>query len=495
MKSIIRLISFSLFLYSQILAAETLFSLTENRLLVPHIKYQGTDFRAEFKLINAGQIQLSAIAVNQHLSVYNSVVEVDEALNFTVNGINIGGALYDAKIEHFEDDVFNIAHVQASDLNVAGRGEMLQINKITELTREQIIAVRDTLNAHMEEKVELQIEYPIAIYTMRYQSVDPAGQSTPVSALLVLPIDAEKRFPLLAYQHQTLLERVEAPSQKPLDFAAIGFATGGYAVIASDYLGLGDSTLLHPYVHAQSLANSVIDGVRAARSFFVEQSYPESGQLFLAGYSEGGYATMAAHRMMQQNYPEEFTVTASAPMAGPYDLSDATLNFILKEEDHPNPYYVPYLILPYQQIYEFNAQTEPIFSADYPSTLAALYDGSFSSKQINDQLPSVEEYFDAAFLQAVLANQALWLHTALKANDVYRWNPTAPMYLLHCPDDNQVPFQNSQTAYEYFIGQGNQRVELIAIDSSELEQDDIHFSCAVPAIMRAKEKFDQLLSP
>ena len=44
-------------------------------------------------------------------------------------------------------------------------------------------------------------------------------------------------------------------------------------------------------------------------------------ELFLLGYSEGGYATMALHRELQQFHSDEFTVTASAPMAGPWSTT------------------------------------------------------------------------------------------------------------------------------------------------------------------------------
>ena len=53
-----------------------------------------------------------------------------------------------------------------------------------------------------------------------------------------------------------------------------------------------------------------------------------NNQLFLAGYSAGGYATVATHRTMQQQYPGEFTVTAAAPAAGAYDMYETANTFL-----------------------------------------------------------------------------------------------------------------------------------------------------------------------
>src|SRR6202167_5336628 len=44
----------------------------------------------------------------------------------------------------------------------------------------------------------------------------------------------------------------------------------------------------------------------------------DDGQLFITGYSQGGYVAMATHRAMQT---AGMNVTAAAPMSGPYALA------------------------------------------------------------------------------------------------------------------------------------------------------------------------------
>ncbi len=84
-------------------------------------------------------------------------------------------------------------------------------------------------------------------------------------------------------------------------------ASIGYIAVLPDYIGYGDSTNeLHPYVHAATLASATVDMNRAARKFLAGINRSTNGQFFLTGYSEGGYATLATQRLMQQSLATEF---------------------------------------------------------------------------------------------------------------------------------------------------------------------------------------------
>jgi hypothetical protein len=100
---------------------------------------------------------------------------------------------------------------------------------------------------------------------------------------------------VLSYQHGTIFQDSDAPSSfltSAEGLAGAVFAAIGFIAVLPDYIGYGDSTaLLHPYVHAATLASATVDMNRAARVFFKEPGINAvtNGQLFLAGYSEGGY--------------------------------------------------------------------------------------------------------------------------------------------------------------------------------------------------------------
>ena len=67
------------------------------------------------------------------------------------------------------------------------------------------------------------------------------------------------------------------------------------------------------------------------------------------GYSQGGHATMATVKELEINFINELTVTASAPMAGPYSMSEAQAEML--NTVYPNPGYFPYIIFAYQNVY------------------------------------------------------------------------------------------------------------------------------------------------
>ena len=58
-----------------------------------------------------------------------------------------------------------------------------------------------------------------------------------------------------------------------------------------DYIGMGESPGLHPYVHGESEATATIDMIRAAREFITDSlNLIDNHQVFLSGYSQGGHA-------------------------------------------------------------------------------------------------------------------------------------------------------------------------------------------------------------
>ena len=105
-----------------------------------------------------------------------------------------------------------------------------------------------------------------------------------------------------------------------------------------------------------------------------------NSQLFLAGYSQGGHATMALHRLIEGQHSDEFTVTASAPAAGPYDLSGTTLDAALATPSANTPRYLFYLLVSYETVYDLFSSFSQVFQPPY-DTLAAGRGGTLSKRR------------------------------------------------------------------------------------------------------------------
>ncbi|MBI2336373.1 MAG: alpha/beta fold hydrolase [Deltaproteobacteria bacterium] len=341
--------------------------------------------------------------------------------------------------------------------------------------------------AQVEYGVSLNTGHAIQIYKIQYQTKDPFGNDTLASGALFIP-QSSNPLPLLSIQHGTEFLRKNVASQTGFDAFGILAASEGYLTLVPDYLGLGDSTLLHPYHHETSTANAVIDMIRAVQEFAAAQKLALNGQLFLAGYSEGGYATMATTKALEKTPISNLTLTASAPLAGAYAL-EATAIHILKAKTYPYPAFLAYLLAAYHQIYA-DISLEDSLLSPYPQELPNFIDGTHDGDSINEQLSTdltlvLKSDYRADFLQ----NPQHPLRMRLRENQVYEFKPMAPMLLVHCKQDTVVPFLNARIAMEHFAIEGSTAVELEAIPTGD------HSECAIPAILKVKVWFAALLQP
>jgi hypothetical protein len=332
--------------------------------------------------------------------------------------------------------------------------------------------------------------YGVNWYQILYETVDPVGGRTTASGGLFLADPAgTNRWPLVSYSHGTTTQTNQVPSSGLTQdtMAGLAFASVGYATAAADLLGLGASPGLHPYLHARSEATASVDMLRAARSFCASNSIGLNGQLFIAGYSQGGHVAMALHRELERYHTNEFTVTASAPMAGPYDMSGVEMNDILSPRCPPNPYYAAYVLMAYQSVYALAPSWSNIVVAPYASTIPPLFNGNTSGSTINAALPAcnISTILQPSVRSSVTNDPGSPLYQALRDNDLYRWKPVAPMRLYHCSGDLDVLPANSQVAYNSFLTQGAAQVQLL-----DPQPGADHSACAIPSLAAAKAWFD-----
>jgi predicted esterase len=275
------------------------------------------------------------------------------------------------------------------------------------------------------------------------------------------------------------------PDEAGEAIVGVTFASLGYVAAMPDYLGLGDSDLdFHPYHDAFSEATAVIDMLRAARIYCANNSILLNNQLFLCGYSQGGHATMAAHLEIETYHAGEFTVTASAPMAGAYDLSGTTLNDFLSNRQPPNPYYYAYLLVAYNNLYSLGSWSE-ILKPQYQN-IPNYFNGQYPDYYINSLLPPIpHDMLQDGYLQALQTDQLHPLRWALRRNDVYNWTPLAPMRLYHGSSDKDVLYANSQMAYNALVKNGARQVTLVTLSGD-------HETAYYTALLAAKDWFNSL---
>ncbi len=143
--------------------------------------------------------------------------------------------------------------------------------------------------------------YEVKQYRITYKTLDGGGNLTDASGIIAIPQKpAGAKSPLLSFQHGTVFLDKEAPSNDTVATSPVNIiASLGFVVAAADYIGYGTSRGKdHPYLQKEPSAAAVTDFIVAARQWLAEQRLPLNDQLFLTGYSEGGYVTLAAQQAL-----------------------------------------------------------------------------------------------------------------------------------------------------------------------------------------------------
>ena len=334
------------------------------------------------------------------------------------------------------------------------------------------------------------VVYPISVYDIKYESLCVDGSIDTLSGLVSIPQEPLKAFPLLSYLHGTTSLDSDAPSITGMsidnaEILLVGLIStpSGFITIFPDYEGIGDPNKFHPYIVAESYTNSVVDMIKAVKQLSYEfqnnDDFQLNDQLFLMGYSEGGYATLATQRGIQLNYSDEIIVTASFPMAGPYDLSGTMVDHFLSIPSYPSPYYVPYVLTSHLWTYEgLDVDFFEYFNPFWADTLPSLYDGTHSGSEINNLMPDNPlDILLEDVLQEFSDNEEHFFRQTLSENTLLDWTPESPIYFYHGTGDDIIPYQNSQVAYDAFIENGAIDVNLNLFPEELGGHSEIAFFC------------------
>lgn len=295
----------------------------------------------------------------------------------------------------------------------------------------------------------------VRVVALNYTTPGVRGEYSNASGVLLVPAGAcaTASAPLVAFGRGTEVLKTRTlanPSDPETFLLAAMFAAQGYAVVATDYLGFAKSNHpYHPYLHADSEASAVIDSIRAARKAAPLQNLTLSGKVMLSGYSQGGHASMAAHRALERENANEINVAAGAHLAGPYNIS-GSLRVPVAIAGYQ--FFVPFLISSYQKIYG-NIYTSPseAFKAPYASYIENLLPSptlTYTTLITSGQLPGAngetptqvrDALVQPAFLTAIQTNPSHPLVTAGRANDLTGWTPRARTLLCGGSGDPTVP--------------------------------------------------------
>lgn len=298
----------------------------------------------------------------------------------------------------------------------------------------------------------LDANYDVTLYKINYKTPAPDGHMTAASGLVAVPLETDK-LGIVSYQHGTRFKHEDAPSRmKEGDsiYPALFASHGGYLTVMPDYLGFGDNELfLHPYVQYETLASSSVNMLLATKELAKIIKIDLNDQLYIGGYSEGGFSSLAMFELLATHYPN-IPVTAVALGSSPYDW-DETMKFIMLEPGPNATAYLAYFFYSLQTYKNYWADLSQVFSSPFNATIPELFDGLHSSKEILDALPQNPALiFQPEFFEAILNHTEDNSEQLKNYFNHYNFSPTAPLLLVGTKGDRDVPYHGAEIAYEQF---------------------------------------------
>ena len=294
---------------------------------------------------------------------------------------------------------------------------------------------------------DFSAKYSVNTYKIEYWTKNTSNNLVKVSGLIAVPVK-ESPSSLLSFQHGTIFFNSKAPSNTRIltgnDHPEIILASLGYIVFSPDYIGYGSSLgSEHPYLQRQTSANTTINLLKAGKRWLENQNITEDGRLFMTGYSQGGYVTMAALQAIQnQNLNSEgLTVTATVMGAGPYDLTTAIDTLV--------------------PINGVLSLLRVLSDRDLNRIIARL------ERQFIPNNSDID--FDSTFIRRFIEGD--------RQDNVHDWKSDLPIKLFHGRGDKTIPFAVAQSTRSAMRNKGSD-IELIECPANPSG----HLDCVLPYV-------------
>jgi predicted esterase len=349
--------------------------------------------------------------------------------------------------------------------------------------------------------------YGYKAFKIPYTTHDEDGEEVKASGLFVIPtglptiVTTQLGLSMVADDHGTIFANSEAPSViadytgAPDGSSLIITSLGGFATLQPDYIGFGDSKEhYHPFVLKDSLANSTVDFIKQVKIFAKDNNITLNNQLFLTGYSEGGYASLATLKKIEEKQLTDIKVTMSAPMAGPYALK-AMADGVLSQPKLSVPSFMANVGYAYAKAN--NQELNSIINEPYASKLPTLFNGDLDRTKIDPQLTQdttgATGLFSQSFVSDYFSSETNWFKVAVTENSLHAWVPTTPVRLVHCEGDDVIPYAISQLTEGTMKAMGATNVALVPVEKTLGRQDKVgHGSCGSLAYSVATTMFAEV---
>nr|WP_225703988.1 prolyl oligopeptidase family serine peptidase [Bradyrhizobium cenepequi] len=330
----------------------------------------------------------------------------------------------------------------------------------------------------------------VKLYRVTYSSVMPERGNKPIVAtgLIAVPDIAGTSFPMVSYQHGTVYEKTQVPSypdQSPeTQLAVAQFAGQGYIVIGADYFGMGSSKEPEGYMVKASHQQATYDMLMASRAVLAHMKLT-STKLFISGWSQGGFVTMA---FLEKLEAAGVKVDAAATASAPVDIFVALNGFLNFPRKNDANWVNSLFILSsfaFENYYGVPGLARSVIAEDYYDIARKAYlREPFNPSDVPTDLHKLlrADYFNPQFFAESAYGRLVAQTTA------YRWVIKSPVRNYYGEADEAISTGLGQLAmsYQRAIGNGNPQVEAISTGQTS------HRGTYATAVPQWKTWFDGL---
>ncbi|KAF5257610.1 hypothetical protein FOXYS1_11857 [Fusarium oxysporum] len=197
----------------------------------------------------------------------------------------------------------------------------------------------DLLKLAAIDSSHLDVPAGMTSFRFQYTSRDVDGSPVPSTGFIAFPFAKpthSRKFPLIAYAHGTIgVFRGCAPSSSSSFFnydSWVPLLYRGYAMVGTDYAGLGNNYTTHKYASYAAHANDLYYSVQAAHKAFPGAFTKEWMSI---GHSQGGSAVwkLSEHPLVQKASSGYLGTVAVSPGAKLYDTVKVVFDSIFPRTD------------------------------------------------------------------------------------------------------------------------------------------------------------------
>lgn len=320
----------------------------------------------------------------------------------------------------------------------------------------------DLLKLSAIDSSHLNVPSGMTSFRFQYTSRDLDGSPVPSTGFIAFPFAKPtqgRKFPLVAYAHGTIgVFRGCAPSSSPSFFnydSWVPLLYRGYAIVATDYAGLGNNYTTHKYTSYAAQANDIYYSVQAARKAFPGAFTKEWMSI---GHSQGGGAVwkLSEHPLVQGASSGYVGTVSVAPAAKLYDTAKVVADSILPRPDFHQfvlPAEMGMLVYGVRQVFpdysppwlaEAMEQRISLATVAQSCTLAFM-SMSFTLKRDELLVPGHNPAADGTLKEFQAINAPAQGHSASR-----------PLLLIQGSNDTSVLPQGTFEAYRESVAAGNE---------------------------------------